>query len=435
MSKGNKTIFYQVLFFCLILAGCQTSTPEAAFESASLPPTRTMSAAATHTPSATATTNPTATPAEPSPVPVTATPTAIPATPTTAPTTASAIPFPVEGFLLYGITTIDDESEIYALQPGGQSRFIAAGQMLGGQAFSPDGTKILVDTNDWSKPPLTPDKVVILDLQTGEVLPLNLLAHPRGGVFWSADGDSLLYVDRYSEEGADKLLLYDLVSEENHILAEMEGILYTAGWSVDGRTIALVAKVNGQYDLFTVDSETLERQQLTDTSDVETMVLWSPTTSQLLVGVTPDNGHVFEMWPWGIENLYLFDANSDTWQLFTDTFLSSESIAWSPDGKQVVYSDAGLLCIKDLETMTEICPLADVAPYNAYFASGWEPPVWSADGNWLAFRAYNQTCFNIVYFLDLETNAVIPGDLGCDLSFGSPIAPIYWLPGHLPAAP
>ncbi|MCZ7672014.1 MAG: hypothetical protein M5U34_35260 [Chloroflexi bacterium] len=56
----------------------------------------------------------------------------------------------------------------------------------------------------------------------------------------------------------------------------MEKILLTSGWSVDGQTIAYVADVEGQYDLFTINSETLEQQQLTDDPDIETMVLWSP---------------------------------------------------------------------------------------------------------------------------------------------------------------
>jgi dipeptidyl aminopeptidase/acylaminoacyl peptidase len=161
------------------------------------------------------------------------------------------------------------------------------------------------------------------------------------------------------------------------------------------------------------------------------MILWSPAAPQLLIGNNPDDGHVFEMWPWGVESLHLLDTNSGNWQLLTDKFLTSESVSWSPDGKQIVFSDAGLLCIKNLETMAETCPLADVTPYNEYFASFGEPPVWSVDGTWLAFRAYNETC-DMVYFLELHTNLVVPSDLGCDIIFESPIAPIYWVPAKFP---
>ena len=158
------------------------------------------------------------------------------------------------------------------------------------------------------------------------------------------------------------------------------------------------------------------------------MVAYCP---QLLVGNTPDNGHVFELWPWGVESLYLLDTNNGNWQLLTDKFLMSESVSWSPDGQQIIYSDAGLLCIKNIETLVEFCPLADIPPHNEYFASFWEPPVWSTDGKWIAYLAYDGTC-DLVYFLELESKTVISGDLGCEDFLYSPIAPIYWMPTNLP---
>ena len=335
-----------------------------------------------------------------------------------------------DGFLLYGLAGIDEEYQIYALQPDETSRFVSKGQMLSGQAYSPDGTMLIVDTNDWSSPPLSPDKVFILNLETGETLPLNLLAHPRSGVFWSADGNSLLYIDKYSEDAVNKLIMYDIASGENKTLVELENILLTSGWAVDGETIAYVAEVDGQYDLFTINSHTLEWQQLSNDPEIETLVLWSPAAPQLLVGNVLDERSAFEGWPWGVESLYLVDSDSNNWEWLTDKFLTSVSLAWSPDGKQIAFSDAGLLCIKNLETMAETCPLADVAPYNDYFASFWEPPVWSPDGTWLAFLAYNEVC-DVLHFLELETNTVVPGDLGCDTVIWSPLAPIYWLPGNL----
>jgi hypothetical protein len=354
--------FFQILLLCTILSGCQLITQEVPFAPSTLPPDPGKPVSTIETLAATPTSTNTAIPVTPSSIPVTPSATAMPPTPS--PTiTSTPTPFKATSFLLYGIV-IDEDSQIYALQPGGESHFVSTGQMLPGQALSPDGTKLIIDTNDRSQPPLSPEKVFMLSLETGEKSSMNLLAHPRSGIFWSADGNSLLYIDKYSSNDADQLILYDLVSGENQMLVEVEHILVTAGWSEDGETIAYLAEVDGQYDLFIINSETLERQQLTNTSDVETKILWSPTASQLLVGVTPDNGHVFEMWPWGIESLYLVDIVNGDWQLITDKFLTSESVSWSPDGKEILFSDAGLLCIMNLETMIESCPLAEVRPYG-----------------------------------------------------------------------
>jgi Tol biopolymer transport system component len=414
---------FQTLFLYLALVGCQMIEPEAVLESTTLTPIPTRPVVALESPLVTATPSNTAIPITPSPVFATPSPTVT--LPTPSPTiTLTPTPLTVDGFLLYGVV-VDEEGRIYALQPGSESHFVSTGQMLPGQALSPDGTMLIIDTNDRSQPPLSPEKVFMLSLETGEKSSMNLLAHPRSGIFWSADGNSLLYIDNYSSDDTDQLILYDLVSGENQVLVEVEHILVTAGWSEDGETIAYVAESNGQFDLYIVNSNTLEKQQLTNNPDIETLVLWSPIVPQLLVGTVLDERSAFEGWPWGVENLYLFDPSSNEWQLLVEKWLGSESVSWSPNGKQIVFTDIDSLCILDLEMMVDICPLAEVEPYNEYYISFVEPPIWSDDGNWLAFRAYNGRC-RMIYFLELETNTVVSGDLGCDISMVVPLSRLYW---------
>jgi Tol biopolymer transport system component len=301
--------------------------------------------------------------------------------------------------------------------------------MLIGQALSPDGTMIVFDTNNRSEVSRSPEKVFIFDLESGEILSLNLLAYPRSGVFWSNDATSLLYIAKYGDEALDQLVVYDVLTGENQVLTERKEIILTSGWSIDNETVAFVTKVDGQYDLFTVNSKTLAQEQLTDNPDIETLVLWSPTTPQLLIGTTLDERSAFESWPWGVENLYVFTPSNNDWHLLLEITLGSESVSWSPDGRQIAFSNAGLLCIKNVETMAENCPLEDIKPYNEYFAAFLEPPVWSGDAKWLAFRAFDGRC-DLVYFLALETNLVTSADFDCG-SFSS-LGPIYWSSAHLP---
>ncbi|MCZ7672015.1 MAG: hypothetical protein M5U34_35265 [Chloroflexi bacterium] len=121
------------------------------------------------------------------------------------------------------------------------------------------------------------------------------------------------------------------------------------------------------------------------------------------------------MWPLGIEYLYLVETESNNWQILTDKFLTSESVSWSPDGKQIALWNEGLLCIKNLETMTEVCPLTNISPFDEFIVSFDTRPIWSADGDWAAFYAINMPCM-MIYFLELETNSAMPGDLGCDVT-------------------
>ncbi|MCZ7672013.1 MAG: hypothetical protein M5U34_35255 [Chloroflexi bacterium] len=86
--------------------------------------------------------------------------------------TPSPVSFKEDGMFLYG-ATVNDEDHIYALQPGGRSRFITKGIMLYGQAISPDGTKVVVDANPLSQRPPLSENVFIFDVETGETLPFN----------------------------------------------------------------------------------------------------------------------------------------------------------------------------------------------------------------------------------------------------------------------
>jgi hypothetical protein len=428
LTKNKLSFCVFIFFFALI--GCKGTLEDAGFPSVTALPTSKLPVTPTDILVVTVTPHMTVASVLPSQEPVTPLKDAVSTIPPTAEITITPTPmlFMDQGYLLYGMD-INQEEQVYALRPGGTSQYVVTGRLL--SPLSPDQTKIVIDTNDWSLPPLSTDNVFILNLQTGEMIPTQLKAHPRNGLFWSEDDVSLLYVARYDNETPDQLIVYDIVTGKNQIIVEMEEILYTAGWSIDGQKIAYVAQVDGQYDLFTVNSKTLEQEKVTDNSEIETMVLWSPTAPKLLVGSVLDEKSAFESWPWGVENLYLFNDVSHDWRLLVSKWLGSESVSWSPDGKQILFADAGLLCIKNIETGVETCPLAEIAPYNEYYASYSEPPIWLADSNWLAFRAHNGTCY-MVHFLEMETNIVIPGDLGCDVSLVSPLSPIYWSSSNLP---
>ncbi|MBK8987687.1 MAG: hypothetical protein IPM39_16680 [Chloroflexi bacterium] len=298
LSGLNETTpLYLFVFLYILLAGCQSAT-QSEVQPATMLPTAIQTVAPVETPQTIAaatipiaSVTPTQQMTRPTPDPDKE---GEPESVTLELATPSPVSFEEDGMFLYG-ATINDEDHIYALQPGGSSRFITKGIMLYGQAISPDGTKIVVDANPLSQQPSLPENVFIFDVETGEISPFNFLGVPPFKVFWSDDGSSILYLARHDEASPDQLVVYDVVSGENRVLVEMEKILFTSGWAVDGQTVAYVADVGGQYDLFTINSETLEQQQLTDDPDIETMVLWSPSSLQLLVGVKPNSESPFEM--------------------------------------------------------------------------------------------------------------------------------------------
>jgi hypothetical protein len=135
-----------------------------------------------------------------------ATETNIPPTATPTPPTPTSTPFIASGFVIHqgGIT---DNRHILVSQPGTESHQLPQGGYFGGQALSPDGTELIVDTRTSTTEQRSPEQVKLLNLNTGELSSLNLLAHPFSRIYWSPDGESLLYLPYGTEK--DQLVSYD----------------------------------------------------------------------------------------------------------------------------------------------------------------------------------------------------------------------------------
>jgi Tol biopolymer transport system component len=220
-------------------------------------------------------------------------------------------------------------------------------------------------------------------------------------------------------------VVYDFEEQANKVIAEAARgrvrLFYLVGWSPDSRKIAFVSEVNDQIDLFVMDIETLVVRPLTNTSDIETLAVWSTTEDQLLFGTINDYEHALQVSPYGAQTLYLVDGSGANLTMLGGSYYVFFA-AWSPNGEKIAYSNYAQICILDMTSLSEVCPLEDTPPYNGYFAIG-GPPSWSADGNWLAFQATGHEegqCYR-VYILELNTNRVTPVDLGtCGVD------PFYW---------
>jgi dipeptidyl aminopeptidase/acylaminoacyl peptidase len=162
---------------------------------------------------------------------------------------------------------------------------------------------------------------------------------------------------------------------------------------------------------------------MTNTPDIETRATWSPTEDQLLFGSIPNTEHALELWPYEANALYLTEGSEANLTELGNSY-HILSATWSPNGEKIAYSNDGQMCIFNLETESDSCPLEDIPPYNSYFAASGDYPSWSADGNWLAFRATGhkeELCYR-VYILELSTNTVVPADReNCRAG------PLYWL--------
>jgi Tol biopolymer transport system component len=355
----------------------------------------------------TSTPNPTQTP--------TATP--IPTLPPSATPSTWLIPDLSSSFFFAG------KYEIYLLRLGQTPQFISPGQLLNeGQPWSPDGTEFIFNTQ---QSPSEPIQLAIADLRSGEFSYLNLLRQ-TSSAYWSPDGKSILY-GLSGENGGILLILYHVETQVNEIITQVNRDLDTpfflVGWSPDSRKIAFVSQINGQFDLYTFDVESLAQIQLTNSPDVEVIASWSPIHNQLLFGTTTDRV-VFDGHPNQVANLQLVDESGENLRLLGE-FEKLRTAAWSSDGNKIAYSDDGTLCILQLTSNSTVCPLEGSTFANEYRIAFYSPATWSADDNWLAFYAYlkaGNPCSRL-YTLNLNTNELTQVDTGSCLR-----GPVYWFP-------
>jgi Tol biopolymer transport system component len=359
----------------------------------------------------------------------------------TSPPTNTVLPSPTPSpwliqdrgnLLFYSVWWRHRETQIYVLPIGGNSRFVAYGDLLEGRPLSFDGTRLVYDPH--RSPPIgsSSGQLAIANLETGETMTIYLRGRPQA-VFWSPDGKFLLYLTYGQVLTGDtpfyqaRIGLYDFETRQTQLLTETSNILTLAGWSPDGQKVAFVSDMNGQFDLYSLDINDLTLRQLTHSSAIESVAFWSPIDNLLLFGTW---FHDLETLLGQSEpldsagDLYLIDDLGENIQLLGDSAYGT--ISWSPDGRKLAYSNNfDAICVLDIESHTEVCP-ANTSPLTLYYNF---MPTWSADSEWLAFRATLREevqCFT-VFILELDTNHVTEVDTD-ECGNPSPAIWVYNLP-------
>lgn len=297
-------------------------------------------------------------------------------------------------FLLYQAHLTPSDLYLFNLQ-NLSSRFLREGQIVQGQPWSPDGTKFIFNPNpsyrDNAQFPLS-----IYDWHSAHITELDLRIPARStAIFWSPDGQKLFYAIGFTTNPPIQMIVYDLVTGENEIIAEVfnesAAIFSLAGWSPDSQKFAFITKLNGQIDLYTLDVRSAKVEQLTNSPEIEVLASWSPVENHLLVGITSSTDEAILYVPPGqAEELHLIDESGQRLPFPGESFRGVSTVAWSPHGQKIAYSIWGKLCILEIDSLSSSCPLELRLPSEVYSTAFATPATWSADSQWLAFRTSNR---------------------------------------------
>jgi len=183
----------------------------------------------------------------------------------------------------------------------------------------------------------------------------------------SPDGTKLVY------SGADnRLHILEIASKQSTLLTNGAQDFFPF-WSPDGTKIAFERQTDKGMNIFIMGSDGQNVHALTDTTDNPTLSGWTADSRQLLMTV------------WQQEEIQLLDVDSGTVQsLITINQTLDNSATISPDGRRIAYMDKvpgrmtpGIFVSSLDGTQKRLLVQLDTWTVGL--------PLWSPDGNWLAF--------------------------------------------------
>ncbi len=147
---------------------------------------------------------------------------------------------------------------------------------------------------------------------------------------WSPDGQNMVVT--LSKYGNPDLFLLNNKGKILRQLTKKAGINVSPTWSPDGKHIVFVSDRSGRPQLYRMEMPTLKTVRITYEGKENVEPSWSPTENMIAFTCLRDG--VYQ-----ICTMNPFAEGSD--QQLTSGFNSSESPAFSPDGKQIIFSRRG----------------------------------------------------------------------------------------------
>jgi len=208
----------------------------------------------------------------------------------------------------------DGNVEIYVMNSEGSdpTRLTARpGEGLAA-AWSPDGSQIAFSTSTDS---------FVLDLETDELRQLP----PGGQMNWSPDGNRIVFV-RHVDGDAEIFVMNSDGSDVRQLTHNDCGD-FEPVWLPDGERIGWSSDCVGNADIYVMGADGTNLVRLTDSKGHDAYPHWSPDGSRI----------VFCSDRTGAWEIYVMDADGSNVRQLTHAGSFAGAPRWSPDGTQIVF--------------------------------------------------------------------------------------------------
>lgn len=140
---------------------------------------------------------------------------------------------------------------------------------------------------------------------------------------WSPNGEELAYVSFAT--GRSNVIVQNLYTGQNRIVASSAGINGAPAWSPDGRKLALALSRTGNLEIYSLDLESDRLTQLTQHWSIDTEPAWSPDGRSIYF--TSDRG--------GRPQVYRMNSSGGNVERFTQEGRYNARPSVSPDGNSI----------------------------------------------------------------------------------------------------